>query len=100
MPLVDEHAVLLVGRALRHFLAHPDAVPEDDGDRYGRAQEALLEASRRELPPPPSDGAPPRPTGSGVADGPLLSRPGGDPGSARTTRCGWNPGRSPRCGWR
>ncbi|MFF6986330.1 AMP-binding protein [Streptomyces sp. NPDC010273] len=76
--LVDEHAVLLVGRALRYFLAHPDAVPEDDGDRYGRAQEALLEASRRELPPRPSHGAPPRPAGAGVADGPLLSRPGGD----------------------
>ncbi|MFJ2154609.1 AMP-binding protein [Streptomyces sp. NPDC087856] len=77
--LVDEHAVLLVGRALRHFLAHPDAVPEDDGDSYGRAQEALLEASRWEPPPRPSDGAPPRSAGSGRADGPLLSRPGGDP---------------------
>ncbi|MGQ4483356.1 AMP-binding protein [Streptomyces sp. SAS_276] len=74
--LVDEHAVLLVGRALRHFLAHPDAVPEDDGDRYGHAQEALLEASRWEPPPRPSAGAPPRPAGPG---GPLLSRPGGDP---------------------
>ncbi|MEU8936039.1 amino acid adenylation domain-containing protein [Streptomyces sp. NPDC048409] len=77
--LVDEHSVLLVGRALRHFLAHPDAVPEDDQDHYRRAQEALLDASRRELPPRPHDPAPPRPADSGAADAPLLSRPGGDP---------------------
>lgn len=77
--LVDEHAVLLVGRALRHFLAHPDAVPEDDGDHYRRAQEALLDASRRELTPRQGGEARPRPAGSGRADTPLLSRSGGDP---------------------
>ncbi|WP_329347591.1 AMP-binding protein [Streptomyces sp. NBC_01261] len=77
--LVDEHSVLLVGRALRHFLADPDAVPEDDTDRYRRAQEALLEASRKALPPRPRDGAPLRPAGSGATDAPLLCRPGGDP---------------------
>ncbi|MFD5544901.1 hypothetical protein ACFWIJ_45715, partial [Streptomyces sp. NPDC127079] len=54
--LVDEHSVLLVGRALRHFLAHPEAVPEDDGDHNRRAPEAPRPAGRTALPPGrPSD---------------------------------------------
>ncbi|MGW2962958.1 amino acid adenylation domain-containing protein [Streptomyces sp. NPDC001220] len=85
--LVDEHSVLLLGRALRFFLTHPDAVPEDDGDRYRRAQEALLAASRRPLPPLAEEASPPPgaertgPSRPSVAEpsGALLSRPAADP---------------------
>ncbi|MCS0600859.1 amino acid adenylation domain-containing protein [Streptomyces sp. LP11] len=77
--LVDEHSVLLLGRALRHFLAHPDALPEDDGDHYRRAQDALLEASRRPPAPRPGGEAPRRPADPGGPAAPLLSRPGTDP---------------------
>ncbi|MGW7418901.1 amino acid adenylation domain-containing protein [Streptomyces sp. NPDC054813] len=91
--LVDEHSVLLLGRALRYFLTHPDAVHEDDGDRYRRAQEALLAASRRPLPPLAEEVSPPPgaegtrlslPSRPSVAEpsSALLSRPAADP-SAR-----------------